>query len=169
MLRSSEACAGPFRYSNENPHSGPEEGTNYVDLYRLGHFEIQRLPVKYGLTFAQRKLHELWGWMSWKTSAAYFASRNYLVRRRRELTPSMCSILSTFSVEAAVLILVFPPLEFFLARRGVGENSQLATGTPPIPIASVMKWSVILCLGLLAASIWLKEIALRRGADEGED
>ena len=71
-------------------------------------------------------------------------------------------------MEAAVLILVFPPLEFFLARRS-GDNSQLTNVVAPIGISSVMKWSVILCMSLLAASIWLKEIAHRRGADDEED
>jgi len=85
------------------------------------------------------------------------------------VTPSACSVLSTFAAEAAVLILVFPPLEFFLARRNVKESSELVNGVRPVDIVSVMKWSVILCLVLLFAAIWLKEIAQRIGADEKED
>jgi hypothetical protein len=88
-----------------------------------------------------------------------------------ELKPFGFSVLSTFLAEAAVLILVFPPLEFFLARRNTMENPKLVTGVPPIDIVPVMEWSGILCFGLLAVSIWFKEIASRAGAsaDEEED
>ena len=135
-------------------------------LAHLSQFGVLWLAVKYGLTFVHRKARELWGWTSWKLGIAFLASRNYIVSRWGELKPFFFSVLSTFSAEAAVLIIVFPPLEFFLARRNIRENSQLADGIRPVDIVSVMKWSVILCLGLLAVSIWFKEIAHRRSADE---
>lgn len=125
--------------------------------------------MEYGVTFVRRKARELWEWTSWKSRTAYFASRSYIVRRGREFKPSTCSVLSTFAAEAAVLILVFPPLEFFLARRGISDNPQFANGVQPIGIGSVAKWSGILCMFLLIASIWLKEIARRTSADDKED
>ena len=66
-----------------------------------------------------------------------------------------------------MLILVFPPLDFFLARRG--ENSQLANGAQPIGMVSVIKWSAILSISSLLASIMFSEIASRKGADNKED
>jgi hypothetical protein len=127
------------------------------------------LAVKYGLTFARRKTHEFREWVSWRVGAVVLRIRGYFVRRRREVTPFACSVLSTFAAEAAVLILVFPPLEFFLARRNVIEASQSASGPGPIDIVSVMKWSVTLCLVLLLASIWLKELAHRSGPSASAD
>lgn len=125
--------------------------------------------MKYGLTFASRKVRELRQWVGWRLGVAYFATRGYSLRRFGELKPFGFSVLSTFLAEAAVLILVFPPLEFFLARRNAVENPKLVTGAPPIDIVPVMEWSGILCFGLLAVSILFKEIASRAGADEGEN
>ena len=125
--------------------------------------------MKYGLIFASRKTRELWERVSWESGIIYLASRNYIVRRKRELTPHSCRVLSTFWVEAAVLILVFPPLEFFLARRSINEGSRLANGTPPIGMASVWQWSGILCIAFLVASIIFSEWASRKGEDDKEE
>jgi hypothetical protein len=120
--------------------------------------------VKYGLTFAKRKILESRTWLLTKSNIAFLATRNYLLRRGVELKPFAFSVLSTFSAEAAVLILVFPPLESFL-----GRNTQSANGVRPLDVVPVMKWSVILCLGLLALSIWFKEIAHRADANLREE
>lgn len=125
---------------------------------------VQWLAVKYGFTFVRRKAREIWQWVSWKSWVAVFATRIYIVRRWRQLWPTTCKILSTFCAEAAVLITVFPPLEFLIARR----SSQVISGAQPIDMASVIRWSAILCIAFLATSVMFADIASGNDTDEEE-
>jgi hypothetical protein len=129
--------------------------------------EVQWFAMKYGPIFIGRVLREFWFWVSWKLRVAFFAGRNRFVRRVRELAPVAFEVLSTFWVEAAVLILVFPPLEFFLARRNGNDNPQLIIGARPVGMVLVWWWSVILCVASLVASVKCAEWSGRR--DRGTD
>jgi hypothetical protein len=125
--------------------------------------------VKYGLTLVLTRIRQFREWASWRTGIIVLKTRNYVARRWKELTPHSCKILSTFWAEAAVLILVFPPLEFFLELRRIRENSQLPKGTAPIGMESVWQWSVILCAAFLIASVKFSELASRKGVDDKEE
>ena len=57
-------------------------------------------------------------------------------------------ILSTFCSEAAVLVIVFGPLDFFIATQEPGH------GVHPVPLGLVVRWSAISCLAFLILSIW---------------
>lgn len=68
-----------------------------------------------------------------------------------------------------MLILVFPPLEFFLELRRIRENSELAGRTSSIGMTSVWQWSGILCIAFLFASIKFSEWASPKGVDDKND
>jgi hypothetical protein len=72
---------------------------------------------------------------------------------------------STFLVEAAVLLIVFPPLEFLIASRSITEGSQMGNRPRPIELALVMRWSAILSVACLIASVLASERAKDKGAD----
>jgi hypothetical protein len=71
-------------------------------------------------------------------------------------------MVSTFCVELAVLISLFPPLDFWLET--VREGSSGTKGTPPMDIHLVIRWSATLGVGFLAASI-IADIFSDRGTD----
>jgi hypothetical protein len=129
---------------------------------------VQWLAVKYGLTFARRRARESWEWVSWRSGIAFRKTRNYIAMMWHKYAPISCKILSTFWAEAAVLILVFPPLEFFLELRRIRDNSGLSLGAAPIGMGAVWQWSGILCLAFLLASVKFSEWASRKGADDKE-
>lgn len=118
--------------------------------------------MKYGYTAIRRKAGELWQGLWWKSRLLFLSVSAVLIRLGRELTPLTCRILSTFAAEAAVLILVFPPLEFFLARRGT-------EGVQPVAMRSVWRWSAIFCVGFLVVSVLLALVAARKSAEYTED
>lgn len=109
--------------------------------------------MRYGPIFVARIAQEFWFWLSWKARIAFFATRNRFVRFGREVSPVMFDVLSTFWVEAAVLIVVFPPLEFFLARKNGADTTQLIIGSRPVDMVLVWWWSVILCVASLVVSV----------------
>jgi hypothetical protein len=76
-------------------------------------------------------------------------------------------VLSGFCAEAAVLIFVFPYLDFLIARRGIRESSQIANGPEPPDMRVVIATSAILCLGFLVLAVALKDSdQLTEGSDE---
>jgi hypothetical protein len=91
-------------------------------------------------------------WMVWRllTARIYYASFQKIptVRTTRK-------ILSGFCAEAAVLVAIFPYLDFFIENyrtRGIPQN---ANGTQPMDMASVKHLSVTICLTCLVAAIVL--------------
>jgi hypothetical protein len=119
--------------------------------------------VKYGITFVRRRVREIWQWVSWKSWFTVHKTRIYIVKRWHELWPTACKILSTFCAEAAVLITVFPPLEFLIARR---SSQSLNGAAPPIGMNAVIRWSAILCIAFLITSVMFADIAASRDRDE---
>lgn len=76
-------------------------------------------------------------------------------------------VLSGFCAEAAVLIFVFPYLDFLLARRSIRESSQIANGPEPVDMKTVIATSAILCLAFLVSAVVLKDSAqFAEGSDE---
>jgi hypothetical protein len=104
---------------------------------------VQWRAVVYGYTFVERKAREFWQWLRWKalTSRIYFARLQPTVRTTRR-------ILSGFCAEAAVLIAVFPYLDFLIAQR---EPSSL----PPIDMGPVKRYSAILSVMCLVSAVIL--------------
>jgi hypothetical protein len=75
-------------------------------------------------------------------------------------------ILSTFCAEAAVLIAVFPYLEFLIASRSSKENPHVANGTQPIDMGAVRGVSAILCVMCLVSAVVL---AVKANGEDKED
>jgi len=79
------------------------------------------------------------------------------------------SVLSGFCAEAAVLIFVFPYLDFLIARRSIRESSQIANGPEPVDMRTVIATSAILCLVFLVSAVVLKDSDQLTEENDGED
>lgn len=103
--------------------------------------------MDYGFVFARRKIRDfrLWLWWNLLTSKVFFrrVGKNPTVRTVRK-------ILSEFCAEAAVLIFIFPYLDFLIESRQ--ESGQTAR-TLPVDMRSVLVDSIIISLGFLIASV----------------
>ncbi len=77
--------------------------------------------------------------------------------------------MSGFCAEAAVLIFVFPYLDFLIARRSIRESSQMANGPESVDMRTVIIISAILCLGFLASAVVLKDSDQLTGENDEED
>jgi hypothetical protein len=64
-------------------------------------------------------------------------------------------ILSGCCAEAAVLIAIFPYLDFWIENQRMRGISQLANGPSPFDMRSVERQSAILCLMCLASAVVL--------------
>jgi hypothetical protein len=112
--------------------------------------------VRYGLTFARRKLLELSQWLSWRSNVALSHLREFNGRFWRMPTVlSARKILSGFCAEAAVLIAIFPYLDFVLENQHIKGTSQLVGGSSPIDMEPVKRVSAILCIGCLVSAVVL--------------
>lgn len=100
----------------------------------------------------RRLVRELWAQIWWESRIAYIALK---ARRERFLqiptVRSTRSILSTFCAEAAVLIAVFPYLEFLIASRNAKDSGSGGL----IDMRAAGRRSAILSVGLLVVSVVL--------------
>jgi hypothetical protein len=78
-------------------------------------------------------------------------------------------ILSGFCAEAAVLIAVFPYLDFLLENQRIRGTSQLVSGSSPIDMGSVKRLSAILCIACLALAVMLAIKAPDTARDNQDD
>jgi hypothetical protein len=117
---------------------------------------IARLDI--GKRIARQFLDGIW----WGAQVPLHKLRINMRRFWRRLPPSFWRTISTFCVEAAVLIMLFPPLDFWIEI--VREGSSSTKGAPPIDMHIVIRWSATLGLGFLAASI-IADMFSERGAD----
>jgi hypothetical protein len=116
--------------------------------------------VRYGLTFARRKLRELWLWISWRSDVARSHLREVNARVwSRPIVHTTRKILSAFCAEAAVLIAVFPYLDFLI------ENQHPPNGSVPIDMGPVKRLSAILCVACLVSAVIL---AVKAPDNEGD-
>jgi hypothetical protein len=112
--------------------------------------------VKYGLTFAHRKARELKLWLWWRSRVAFSHLREFNGRFWRIPTVlTSRKILSGFCAEAAVLIAIFPYLDFLIESQHVREASQLSKGASPIDMASVKRQSAMLVAAFLISAVVL--------------
>jgi hypothetical protein len=74
--------------------------------------------------------------------------RTFLYCRRAWQAPSVRKIACDFCAEVAVLITVFPPLEFLIARR---------QGVAPVDMGAVIRWSATFVLVFLFAAVILAD------------
>jgi len=126
--------------------------------------------VKYGLIFASRKVRELWLWFWWKLDVARSHLREFYTRFRRIPTVlATRKILSGFCAEAAVLIAVFPYLDFLIENQRIRGTSQLTSGSSPIDMGPVKRLSVILCLVCLISAVVLAIKTPDKASDNLED
>jgi len=133
-------------------------------LFRFG---IKWLAVKYGLTFVLRKIHELRLWLLWRSETALSHLREFNGRVWRMPTVrTIRRILSGFCAEAAVLIAVFPYLDFLIENQRIRGTSQLANGSSPIDMGPVERLSAILCVVCLISAVVLAIKAPGNGEDE---
>jgi hypothetical protein len=72
-------------------------------------------------------------------------------------------MLSTFCVEAAVLIMLFPGLDFWIEIEKASPST--IKRAPPMDIRSVMHWSATIGIGFLVASIIADMFLEHRGTD----
>jgi hypothetical protein len=103
--------------------------------------------VKYGLTFDRRKAHELRLWLWWRSTVALSHLREF--NGRFWQMPTVLTsrrILSGFCAEAAVLIAIFPYLDFLIESRH-RETS--------IDMGSVKRQSAMLVAAFLISAVVL--------------
>jgi hypothetical protein len=99
----------------------------------------------YGYIFVRRRAREAWRWLQWR----FLTVRLYNTQFQRIPTVrAIRRILSGFCAEAAVLIAIFPYLDFLI------ENYR-SSGVRPVDMGPVKHVSVILCLACLASAIIL--------------
>lgn len=121
--------------------------------------------MRYGLIAVQRKLIQLKAWIWWKINLASLAINVGKERFwRHETVRASRKVLSGFCAEAAVLIAVFPYLDFLIARR---ESPLLTNGTQSVDMGAVVGTSAILCIGFLISAVMLTDKA--RGDVHGDD
>jgi hypothetical protein len=117
---------------------------------------VEWLAVKYGLTFARRKARELRLWFWWRSRVAFSHLRELNGRFWRMPTVlTSRKILSGFCAEAAVLIAIFPYLDFLIESRHIRETSQLTNSPSPIDMGSVKRQSAMLVAAFLISAVVL--------------
>ena len=111
-----------------------------------------------------RVVRQAWLWIWWKLRIAADLVRDY-ARRFLPGWDKAFEILSTFTAEAAVLVIIFPPLEFLIASQNPSGG-----GARSIPMGQVLAWSLLMCLVFLLASFAFKGMAgFDQGAAKQED
>jgi len=104
--------------------------------------------VVYGRIFVSRKVREFGRWLQWKA----LVLRLYNTQLQRVPTVRTARrILSGFCAEAAVLIAIFPYLDFLIENY----RSNQTNGVRPLDMGPVKHVSVILCIACLASAVIL--------------
>jgi hypothetical protein len=132
--------------------SAPSLGNNIARSPTCTFLGVQWRAVVYGYISVGRITRESWRWLAWRmlTLRIYYTQfqRIPTVRTSRR-------ILSGFCAEAAVLIAVFPYLDFLIARQETRELSQPTGGPSLMDMGSVKRLSAILCVMCLASAVIL--------------
>lgn len=78
-------------------------------------------------------------------------------------------ILSGFCAEAAVLLAIFPYLDFLVDSRHVKENSSASNGAYPIDMGSVKRVSAMLVVFSLVTAVVLAIKTPGKNEENGEE
>ena len=124
----------------------------YVSRLRLCIRGYNWQAVVYGYIFVSRKVREFGQWLWWRILT--FRIYNAQVQRVPTVR-TIRRVLSGFCAEAAVLIAIFPYLDFLIESHRFNEKSQSIGSSATIDMGSVKRQSAILCVLCLTSAIVL--------------